>query len=128
MPVAWTPEPDVIETSYSPGARSGDASTIRQRVLAAIPERLLVFRTIKAPAGFPDFDTYRQTTMVFELEPLGEARTRVRLTGTGFADTEAGRRLLGFFRDGNRVSLERLRQRLVAGPLDWAAIAAAEGG
>jgi uncharacterized protein YndB with AHSA1/START domain len=128
VPVAWTPEPDVIETSYSPDARSGDASTIRQLVLAAIPERLLVFRTIKAPQGFPDFDTYRQTTMVFELEPFGAGRTPVRLTGTGFADSEAGRRLLGFFRDGNRVSLERLRQRLVAGPLDWATLGESGGG
>ena len=32
---------------------------------------------------------------------------------------EAGRQLLGFFRDGNRISLERLRHRFASGPLDW---------
>ena len=122
VPVSWAPEPDVIETSYTPTARSGDPSTIRQRIVAAIPGRLLAFRTIKAPARFPDFDTYAQVTSVIELEPLGETRTRVRLTGAGYADTEAGRRLLAFFREGNRVSLERLRQRFETGPLDWAAV------
>ena len=52
---------------------------------------------------------------------MGERRTRVRLTGTGFADSDAGRQLLGFFREGNRVSLESLRQRFVSGPRDWSA-------
>lgn len=122
VPVAWMSEPDVIETSYTPTARPGDPSTIRQRIIASIPGRLLVFRTIRAPERFPDFETYAQVTSLFELEPVDERRTRVRLTGAGYADSEAGRRLLGFFREGNRVSLERLRQRFAAGPLDWAAI------
>lgn len=122
VPVSWAPEADIIETSYTPTARSGDPSTIRQRIVAAIPGRLLVFRTIRAPQGFPDFDTYAQVTSMFELEPVGDARTRVRLTGSGYAESEAGRRLLGFFREGNRVSMERLAQRFRTGPLDWAEV------
>jgi uncharacterized protein YndB with AHSA1/START domain len=124
VPVAWTvaADPDLLETSYSPGAQQGDPSTIRQRFLARIPGRMLAFRTERAPEGFPNFDTYRRVTSVFELEPIGEDRTRVRLTGSGYADTEAGRQLLGFFREGNRVSLERLRRRFETGPLDWAEV------
>ena len=122
VPVAWAPAPDLIETSYTPTARLGDPSTIQQRLVASVPGRILVFRTVRAPQGFPNFDTYAQVTSVFELEPAGERRTRVRLTGTGYADTEAGRQLLGFFREGNRVSIERLRQRFATGPLDWTAI------
>lgn len=61
----------------------------------------------------------------FELEAAGAGRTRVRLTGTGYADTEAGRALLGFFRAGNRISLERLRDRFARGPLDWPSVLAA---
>lgn len=123
VPVAWDApvEPDTLETSYNPQARPGDASTIRQRILARIPGRLLVFRTVKAPDGFPHFETYARTTGFFELEPLAARRTRVRLTGTGFADSDAGRQLLGFFREGNRVSLESLRQRFAGGPRDWSA-------
>jgi len=122
VPVSWTPEADVIETSYTPTARPGDPSTIRQRIVAAVPERLLVFRTIRAPQGFPDFETYAAVTSIFELEPVGADRTRVRLTGAGYADSDAGRRLMGFFREGNRVSMERLAQRFRTGPLDWAAV------
>jgi hypothetical protein len=121
VPAAWTPQgaPDILETSYTPSAGPDDPSTIKQQILARIPPRLMVFRTIKAPAGFPDFATFSKVTNVFELEPVGPARTRVRLTGTGYADTESGRRLLGLFEQGNRVSLESLRSRFVDGPADW---------
>jgi uncharacterized protein YndB with AHSA1/START domain len=111
VPVAWAPAADMIETSYTPTARPGDPSTIRQQVLLRVPRRLMVFRTVKASAGFPDFDTYAKVVSALELEPAGEGRTRVRLTGTGYEDSEAGRRLLGFFERGNQVSLDALKAR-----------------
>jgi uncharacterized protein YndB with AHSA1/START domain len=117
VPVAWSPAPDMIETSYTPTARPGDPSTIRQHVLLRVPRRLMVFRTVKAPERFPDFDTYAKVVSAFELEEAGEGRTRVRLTGTGYEDSEAGRRLLGFFEKGNQVSLDALKARFAkAGP------------
>lgn len=127
-PVSWVPEdqPDAIEGSYNPEARPGGTDLIRQHVLARLPGRLLVFRTVRAPQGFPHFDVYSRVTLFFELESVDSGHTRVRLTGTDYADSEAGRLLFGFFRDGNRISLERLRQRFVSGPLDWAALRAAE--
>lgn len=118
-PVAWAPAPDIIETSYSPGAKPGDPSTIRQQILVRIAERLMVFRTVKAPQGFPDFDTYAKVTSVFELEAVGRRRTRVRLTGAGYADSDAGRRLAAFFEKGNAASLDWLRTRFRDGPKDW---------
>jgi uncharacterized protein YndB with AHSA1/START domain len=120
VPVAWAPQPDLIETSYTQGAAPGDPGTIRQRLIARIPGRMLVFRTEKAPAGFPNFDTYAQVTSIFELEPAGTGKTRVRLTGTNYADTEAGRQLLAFFTSGNAASLEGLSTRFEKGPTDWA--------
>ena len=119
VPVAWM-DRDLLETSYSPGAAPGDPSTIRQQIIARIPGRLLVFRTTKAPQGFPHFETFREVTHMIELEPAGPGRTRVRLTTAGYADTEAGRQLLGFFREGNRTTLEQLRERFRTGPIDWA--------
>ena len=112
-PAAWVPagRPDVIETSYTPGARPGDPSIIRQQVLLRLPQRLMIFRTVKAPARFPDFDTFTNVLSILELEPLGGRRTRVRLIGSPYPDTEAGRRLIMFFEKGNRVSLDRLRAR-----------------
>ena len=127
-PVSWIPgdEPEAIEGSYDPAAGPGAPSLIRQRILARLPGRLMVFRTVRAPQGFPHFDVYQRVTVFFELESVDAGHTRVQLTGTGYADNEAGRLLFGFFRDGNRISLERLRRRFVSGPLDWAALRAAE--
>lgn len=109
----------VIETSYTPGATIGDPTTIRQSFLAKVPERLLVFRTTKAPEGFPHFGTFQRVVSIFELEQLGPRRTRVRLTSVAYANTDAGRQLLKFFREGNRLSLEQLRKRFADGPIDW---------
>ena len=120
VPVAWPSEGGGIETSYTPTAIPGDPSTIRQEVLLRVPSRLMVFRTVKAPQGFPNFETYRKVTSAFELEPAGEGRTRVRLTGAGYADDEAGRSLAGFFERGNAASLDWLRTRFRDGPIDWA--------
>jgi uncharacterized protein YndB with AHSA1/START domain len=118
VPVAWW-DGDLLETSYTPAAARGDPTTIQQRIAAVVPGRLIAFRTVKAPQGFPNFDTFRQVIHLIELEPAGEGRTRVRLTSAGYADTDAGRQLLGFFREGNRITLERLRDRFVTGPVDW---------
>lgn len=127
-PVSWVPadDPDGIEGSYDPQARPGDLTLIRQHFLARLPGRLLVFRTVRAPRGFPHFDVYSRVTIFIELESVDAAHTRVRLTGSGYANNEAGRLLFGFFHDGNRTSLKRLYQRFVSGPLDWATIRATE--
>src|SRR5689334_9217237 len=82
-PVSWVPadEPDAIEGSYDPAARPGATSLIRQRILARLPGRLLVFRTVRAPQGFPHFDVYQRVTVFLELERVDDMHTRVRLTG-----------------------------------------------
>jgi hypothetical protein len=119
VPVAWGNEPDIIETSYDPAATPGAAGTIRQQVLFRLPNRMLVFRTVKAPAGFPHWQSYKLVSSLFELEPLGEKKTRVRLTGVGYPATPAGQQLVSFFERGNVASLEWLRARFVEGPADW---------
>jgi uncharacterized protein YndB with AHSA1/START domain len=123
-PVSWVPadDPDAVEGSYNPAARPGGTDLIRQHFLARLPGRLLVFRTVRAPQGFPHFDVYSRVTIFIELESVDATHTRVRLTGTGYADNEAGRLLFGFFRAGNSASLGHLYQRFASGPLDWVAI------
>jgi uncharacterized protein YndB with AHSA1/START domain len=73
VPVARVPagRPDILETSYDPAAKPGDAGAIHQQFLAKVPERLLVFRTVKAPDRFPHWESYKLVTSVFELEPAG---------------------------------------------------------
>ena len=121
VPVGWASadQPNVIETSYNPGARPGDATNINNEFVSAVPGRQLVFRTIKAPRGFPHFEALSRVAQRFELAPKGDG-TRVTLTGTGYADSEPGQAVLAFFRSGNKVSLEMLRDGLEKGPIDWA--------
>lgn len=120
VPVAWVDprRPQVIETSYNPAARPGDAMNIENEFTIRSPRERLVFRTIKAPAGFPHFEALAKVTQTFVLAPEG-AGTRVTLTGTGYGSDEAGKAVLAFFRGGNRVSLEMLRDRFAKGPIDW---------
>lgn len=121
VPVAWAPagQIDVLETSYDPAANPGDPGTIQQRFTARIPGRMLAFKTVKVPARFPHWESYRRVSSVFELEPLSASSTRVRLTGVGYPDTPAGKDLLAFFEKGNADSLNWLRLRFAEGPADW---------
>jgi uncharacterized protein YndB with AHSA1/START domain len=120
VPVGWVSvdRPNVFETSYDPNAQPGDAMNIKNEFISSIPRRELVFRTIKAPEGFPHFDALRQVNQKFELTPEGNG-TRVRLTGTGYANDEPGKAVLAFFRGGNKATLEMLRDRFENGPIDW---------
>lgn len=105
---------DILETSYDAGAQPGAPQNIRQRFLVRIPNRLLAFQTIKAPAGFVDAEQFGGVRTVFELSPVGPDRTRVRLTGAGYPSSGAGLRLLAFFDRGNATTLESLRNALEA--------------
>lgn len=106
-------EPGMLETAYEASAAPGSATTIRQRFVVQVPDRLLVFRTEKAPEGFPHFDSYRKVTSVFELEPRGDG-TRLRLISTGYPADEAGADLVRFFTTGNAEVLEELRKLFAA--------------
>jgi len=117
VPIAWisSVDGDVLETSYDPADSPGSPSTIQHRFLVRIPEKMLAFRTIKAPEGFPHWTTYQEVTSVFELEPAGDG-TLVRLTSTGYPDTAAGRELVAFFERGNAETLEDLHKSFAAKP------------
>jgi uncharacterized protein YndB with AHSA1/START domain len=121
VPVARTVEgnSDLLETSYDQAAAAGGPGTIRQLFVARIPGRMLAFRTVKAPEGFADFQTYTRVVNVFELEAMGPGRTRVTLTASPYPDTVAGRRLLEMFARGNRLSLDMLERRFTHGPIEW---------
>lgn len=112
-------DPTMMETSYNKDEPVGGPGSIRQQFVLRVPQRLLAFRTVKAPEGFPHAETYYKVTSVFELEPakIGTndstgIATRLRLTSVGFADTAAGRELLTFFTSGNAQTLESLRKAL----------------
>jgi len=114
---AWSVagDPRLIETSYDPAARPGGANNIQQRFIAELPNRLVVFRTEKTPAGFPNADAFRRVTQFLELVPEA-AGTRIRLSGAGYPAGAAGDALLGFFADGNRQTMDKLAAYLAGTP------------
>lgn len=119
-PIAWASpaDPDLLETSYSKTDKPGSPATVQQRFTARIPGRMLAFKTIKVPAGFPNGADYLKVSSVFELQPEG-ARTRLRLTSVGYPDSEGGKALVAFFTEGNAIALEALQKRFTDGPVDW---------
>lgn len=122
VPSAWAKadDPDSFETSYSLDGAPGAASNITNRFVARLPGRIAVFHTTRTPDGFPHAAAYKRVVSFFEIVPR-QGGSLVRLTGTGYPTGKAGDDLIGFFRDGNRTSLEALRDRFVNGPVDWKA-------
>lgn len=123
VPMAWVSptDPDLLETAYDPAAKPGAAGNIQQRFIARLPRRMLIFRTIKTPAGFPHAQAYMRVTNFLELEAQPGGSTRVRLSSTGYPAGAEGDALLGFFGKGNRITLDKLAARFGLEPLDFLA-------
>lgn len=99
----------IIETGYAPDAASGATGNIQNQIVAYVPERMLAIRNVRAPPGFPHAAEFATTATVLELQPVGPDQTRVTLTATGFAPGPAYDTLYAFFRQGNGLTLEALR-------------------
>ncbi|WP_417321566.1 SRPBCC family protein [Erythrobacter aureus] len=104
-----------IETGYHDGATAGDPRNIRHRIIALVPERLIAIRVEYAPPDGPvDPALFTDMWGVYELEPLADGRTRLRITGIGYGTDEAATKLLAFFKAGNVYSIDLLRRNLAA--------------
>ena len=101
-----------LETSYDAAAKAGDPANIKQEFLTVVPDRLVVFRTIQTPPGFPHADLFKQTVTSFHLAPE-TGGTRLVLTHQGFGSGPGFDQLHGFFADGDRQTLEALQKLFV---------------
>lgn len=104
-----------IETGYHDNARLGDPQNIVHRIIAFVPERMIALQVAQAPKNGPvDIELIKQVWGVYELEPLGDNRTRLRISGVGYGSDEASSQILEFFKSGNVYSIEMLRRNLAA--------------
>lgn len=110
-----------METSYDPNAKPGDPGNITQEFLDVAPPRLVAFRTIKTPEGFPNADLFYKTSTTLELAGESAAQTRLTLSHTGFGPGAGFDELYGFFEQGNAMTLEQLKKRFETGPIDFSA-------
>lgn len=101
----------VLETSYNPNAKPGDAGNIKQQFTELVPNKRIAFRTIQTPEGFPHGELYKQTTALMELTPEANG-TRLKFTHSGFGTGKEFDELHGFFVQGDRQTLEELQKVL----------------
>ena len=108
-----------IESSYNPKAQIGDPNNIKNQIVTFIPDHLLVIRNIQAPEGFAGKGEFQKTVTVIEFTPIdGGARTRVRLTNTGYGDSPEAKTVFGHFEWGNAYTLAELKKRFETGAID----------
>lgn len=109
----------LMEASYDPAGAIGDAGNILNRVVEVAPLQSFAIQVERAPPGFPHPDVVRELVTWIEFTPLSENETRVRVAMTGYGDTAAFNELYAFFARGNAWTLQKLRERIVNGPVDW---------
>ena len=97
-----------FEASYDAKGHIGDPGNLRHRIIAYVPERLIVFQNVQAP-GLPDEALYRGMTIVVRYEPLGPQSTRVVVDHIGFGQGAGYDRLYAFFQKGDAGMLEAMK-------------------
>jgi uncharacterized protein YndB with AHSA1/START domain len=99
----------LLEVAFTPGAKPGDPTNLKQQIVAYVPERLLVFRNLPSQGGPPGAAAYPKLAIVMELSARPDGGTEVSLSQVGYgtgADFDA---LYGFFKTHNPEYLASLK-------------------
>jgi uncharacterized protein YndB with AHSA1/START domain len=112
----------MMESSYRLSSKIGDPDNIKNRIVAYVPEHLLIIRNEHVPRGAP-FDPVLIATLrtVIEFEDLGGGRTRVTESGVGYGEGAGYDSMYEHFRAGNAEEFTDLAQSFLTGPVDWKA-------
>ncbi len=120
-PVAWIDlrEGGIMETSYEAEAKRGDANNIKVEFTALKPGWSYTARNIQSPANTPFGPVLKEIPTTLILEEMSDGKVKVVIVMSGFKQSEAHQKVLGFFKQGNKWYLNRLQQRLKQGPLPF---------
>ena len=102
-------------TAHFPGGATGGGT-----ILSFVPKTKLVMSAL-APPSFPHVREER-TKAIWEFTAAGAKSTRVKLTQTGWKESEEWDKAYAYLADGNQQLLETLQMRFEKGPIDWKAI------
>ncbi len=98
-----------LEASPDPSIKLGERDTIRHRIVAYLPEKLIVFQNEHVPRMLPHGELLQQTVTIIRYEPLGPGRTRVILSSTGWKDAPEWNGLYRFFEGENAETLAAMK-------------------
>src|SRR5262249_9402765 len=91
----------IWRNSYNKDSNLNDDTAIHQEILSFDPGRMISYRTVKSPKGFP-FPGITNTWVVVYFEPAGAGKTRVVVRMMGFGDDQQSQNMRAFFERGNR--------------------------
>ena len=117
----------MMESSYDTASKIGDPQNIRNRIVAYLPEQLIVLKNEYVPKGAP-FDPVLIASIrtIITFEPMDGTHTRVTESQVGYGEGAGYDDMYKHFRDGNAYELHNLAQSFISGPIDWKAKEAAK--
>lgn len=101
-------------TSYSKDSNLNDDASIHQTILAFDPGRMLSFRTVKPPKGFPWPNAIAQTWVVVYFEAVEPKKTKVTIKMLGFTDDKESQEMRPKFEAGNKWTLDQLVKKFAS--------------
>lgn len=104
----------LMRTTYRKDADLDGDTAIHQAILSIDPGRMLSFRTIKSPKGFPFAQAISKSWTVVYLDPVETGRTRVTVKTLGYDSDPESQKMRAFFEVGNKATLDALVKRFGA--------------
>ncbi|NOZ38849.1 MAG: SRPBCC domain-containing protein [Planctomycetes bacterium] len=98
--------------NYNRDGKLGDESTIENTILSYDPKRMLSLKATGLPKGFPFANAAKESWTVFYFSPLSDSRTKIRVVGLGYTESEESQKMRSFFKVANKHSLDQLNAAL----------------
>lgn len=99
----------IITSRYSPDGVLGDEQSIRNRILAYEPGRMMAIQIDRPPKTFPFKEAWKHTWTVITLTNLGNEQTHLRVASLGYGTDEESLAMRKFFEAGNAWTLKALQ-------------------
>lgn len=101
----------LMRTSYQKGADLNGDAAIHQEILSLDPERMLSYRTVKAPTNFPFARQISSTWVAVYFEAVDATHTRVVARMLGYSSDPESQKMRAFFVNGNKATIDSLVKR-----------------
>jgi uncharacterized protein YndB with AHSA1/START domain len=101
----------LIRTSYQKGSDLDGETAIHQQILSLDPERMLSYRVIKSPKGFPFAQQIGSTWSTVYFESIDSTHTRVVARMLGYTSDPESQKMRAFFVTGNKATMDSLVKR-----------------